>query len=813
MRGLYEWLLSLKGIEPESGAELRLELTSFPSGGLALLVVAGALAALITVFAMYRRERASLSPRQRGVLAALRGAALLLALLVVLEPNIVAVKREERPGHVILLLDRSQSMAQRDAFRRAEVQPLVDGWRAAGIADPRAATRFELARAALSADDGAVLRVLAERNRLQAYGFDAGLEPLDGDALASSLAALRPDGRATDLGAAVRAALERSRDASVAGLVVLTDGRRNRGAQAAEVARMIARRKAPRVLVLPVGDPSETQLIELVRVEAPEKVFQKDPFRIAAEVTSQGYDRVEVRASLQKVTAAGAETVASRSALVGAGNPDALIEFDSIVPTEPGVTTYRVVLEPPDGEPHVDARHQANARVEVLSEQTKVLLIAGGPSLEYRFLQIALYRDKTIDLSCWLCSADPEFPQDGNTSLATLPAGQEELEPFDVVILLDPDAAALTRPFCEQLARHISTGGAGMWWVCGEKFSLDALRDSASTRPLAELLPVEPDLMTADRRLFQFGHGFESSWPWTLTADGRTAKVTRLYDRTDENEAAWMRLPGFHLAFPVLRAKPAATTLVTMNSPLFSPGGEPSPLIASQLVGAGRVLFTGTDETYRWRSAFEKAYTQFWVRGVRFLFEGRLVAGNRRLRIRVGEERVELGQAQTLFVTARDQNFQPLAAPSLQVSLERQGGAVEMVTLDGNAEAPGEYRGVLRPTQTGYYSVSAEAPGGAKHQESFEVVPAAIEREGPVDLAELSDLAGDGDAAGGGDAGGGGLLATAADLRAAAEEIPSRRAIDTFRTPHPIWDTWLTIASILGLLSLEWWLRKRFNLL
>ena len=57
------------------------------------------------------------------------------------------------------------------------------------------------------------------------------------------------------------------------------------------------------------------------------------------------------------------------------------------------------------------------------------------------------------------------------------------------------------------------------------------------------------------------------------------------------------------------------------------------------------------------------------------------------------------------------------------------------------------------------------------------------------------------------------LLATPQELLDAIDRIPSMKATDTFRTPHAIWDTWVTIAALVSILAAEWWLRKRFNLL
>ena len=46
--------------------------------------------------------------------------------------------------------------------------------------------------------------------------------------------------------------------------------------------------------------------------------------------------------------------------------------------------------------------------------------------------------------------------------------------------------AKLTPGFCELLRKHVVENGCGLWWVCGEKHSLDALRPTASTKPLTD---------------------------------------------------------------------------------------------------------------------------------------------------------------------------------------------------------------------------------------------------------------------------------------------------------------------------------------
>ena len=148
--------------------------------------------------------------------------------------------------------------------------------------------------------------------------------------------------------------------------------------------------------------------------------------------------------------------------------------------------------------------------------------------------------------------------------------------------------------------------------------------------------------------------------------------------------------------------------------------------------------------------------------------------------------------------------MQPLVSPTYELLLEREGKELEPLKLEPVAEVPGSYQLQLRPDQLGVYRLRTLAAGGKSVEVPFQVVPAQIESEGPVDRSELAAIAA---------ANGGRLFDTPAALFAALGEIPSRSATDTYRTPHAIWDGWITVAILLIALSLEWLLRKRFNLL
>lgn len=833
MEQILRWLAAWRGIELEPGSELQFEFSNFPSGGLGMLVLMGCALAIIAIGFIYRRDGHNLTTSQRIVLGTLRGLAVLAAIALLLEPNLVTVKRETRPGHTILLVDSSQSMTHLDAWRRDNVQAMAAGWRELGIADPAGTPRIELLKALLAHQDGAIVKALAAKNQAQLYSFAGSLEqlplipppppklgadgkplPVDPNAPAPpqrlDLAQLKADGRFSNLGGALRTALDRSRTAEIAAVVIVSDGRRNAGPQGAEIARLLNQRKIPHTFVLGVGDPSETQTVAMSRFEAPEKVFQKDPFEMKTNLTSQGYDSLQVTVRLVRIDDKGQEQVVrTQQAQIGGEKPETLVEWKELTADAPGRFLYRAEIQPPDGEPISPERHSKTVAVEVLTERARVLLIAGGASHEYQILRNLLVRDKTIDVTCWLQSADPKFPQDGDEDvrIEKLPEERQQFDPYDVVVLIDPNHEKLTANFCQLLHQHIVEGGCGLWWVCGEKYSLESMRPTAVTAPIAELLPIVPDMEYAERKIIGFGVAFPRPWQYALSAegeDGIAAKVTRIVDGKDERRILWSRLPGYHFWFPVQRLKPVAVSIAEHTNPEFKREGRGMPMIAMQNVGAGRVLYTGTDETYRWRSIYEEAYNRFWVNGIRHLFEGRIHAGNSRLRLMASADKIDLGEAVELTAEVKDELLQPFVADNFEVVVEREGQAGENLQMGPVEGQPGSYQLQYRPTQLGAFRVRPVAKVGKSVEVAFQVTAAQIERQGPMDRAELAAIAA---------AVGGELFDTPIKLLAALDRIPSRSATDTFRTPHAVWDGWATVAFLLVVLSLEWLLRKRFNLL
>lgn len=825
MEQILRWLAGIGSDPLPPGENLRFEFLAIPKGGLGFALLCGFLAVTAGIYLIYRRDARRLTFRRRGLLAALRFGALLAVVLVLLEPSLVKVRKVVRPGEVLLLVDTSQSMSHRDSYVRSP--EWAEGWKAVGIADPSALPRIDLARRLL-AEDG-LLAELARKNRVRAYVFGGGIRPApeitpegEDPAREPSLRTLQlppppvldlerfeAEEGSTNLTASLRQALEGSQKTRVAAVLLISDGRRNSGGSPEEAGAHLRRRKVEKLLVVPVGDPAETWTTALREVQVPERVFQADPIQVSAIVMSQGYGAQTLTVRLSEVTADGKRVhdLHSTTVEVGGEQSSAEAKFPPVKLDKEGEHFLRVRLEPPLGEPAED-RHEKTQRVEVLSERLRVLVVAGSPSHEYRILRNQLMRDNTIDLSCWLQSADSDFPQDGNTSIKELPKSAKELDAFDVLVMMDPDPVLLDAGFIHMVAEAVSDRGTGLWWVMGEKFSLGAVRPGSPLRPLIDLLPVEPDISTAEHTQ-GLGKYYKVAHRWSLMPDGKDHRVTRLVTDPVVNEMLWSKLPGFFWAFPVLQPKPAAQVLL---KPARRTGAQSEnwPVLALQFVGAGRVIYAGTDETYRWRSVAEHAYNEHWVKGLRWLYEGKLTGGSTRYRLGVSTENLTLGQELEIFLRVLDETFQPLAAEKVKVRIVNADGQEQELELKRSPVGEGRFQGEFRPNSIGAWTVQAMAENGGGSDAvgrpvRFEVVRSELESRGPMGLAELTRLVGSGPE---------GELVRPQELRGRVEDsVASASTEETFTLPYALWDTWLTLGIVLLLLTIEWILRKRFDLL
>jgi uncharacterized membrane protein len=791
-----------------TGMRESFRLLDAPEAWVIVLLVLPACAAL--AWLVYARE--SVTPRARAVLATLRFASLLLILAVIFRPVFVSRREEIRPAEVLVLVDDSASMRRVDAYASdEETRRLLTK-----LSDRPAeeSTRLELAAAAVKKK---LLPTLAERGYVaRLHRFSDRLDPLDDPA------SLTGRGSSTHLGSAIAAAISGQRGRNVTELVVVTDGRSNGGTQPLEAARAAASAGIP-VHTLVVGDthPERNLIVEIA--EAPPSVLEGDEIEITARVLARGTQGpVRARVLLEEVDPA--QPAGSRSGGSGAlGRP---LAEEEVLVTEGGARVvlvappqtgsgpaperrFRISVPPIEDETLRDD-NSVEVGVHVAPEKIRVLYVDAYPRYEYRFLHTLLQRsDVNLSTQCFLMSATADFPQESSQELPSLRAVPTDrktlLDSYDVIILGDVNPYAISpdpsrcEEFMASVHEFVERGG-GLILIAGE---YDDPRAFAGT-PLEDLLPVVLDASA--------GAGIEGTltktWNPSLEDPANPHEVVRLVPDARVNRELWEDaggLSGFYWYCPVVRAKPGAQVL--LRHPQDSNANGRYPILVAGWFPSGRTLFVGFDETWRWQYRYGTRYHErFWRNAIRWVALSRLRSGDRRIQIDALKSRYDLDERVTLEARVLDEDYRPSERPELGANLTAPDGSSREIVLERGAARPGRCRVALDGARPGVYSASVE--GGPEHSASAEFEVAIPSRENadpspdPDTLASISTLS----------------RGRAKDLAHVDELLSEFPGHEERREPisselDDAWDHWGTLGLALFLLSLEWALRKRWELI
>ena len=477
-------------------------------------------------------------------------------------------------------------------------------------------------------------------------------------------------------------------------------------------------------------------------------------------------------------------------------------------PQQIGTFTYTASIAPQPDE-LTDRDNNASFVARVIAQKPRVLFIAGNASKEYRYLKNHLTRDMTLSVSCWLQSADAAFNQEGDASLTTLPKTEQELFGYDVILLLDPDPREFDAAWAKLLTRFVGDHGGGLAFIASNKFTTDFLM-ARELQPIADLLPVQIDReqLTVAEALSRVS---QQDWPWLVTAAGFENPVFQLDSDPERNRRIWAAMPGFYWAQPVRALKPGATALAVHSDPRRQTRQGPQPIIATQFYGPGRVLFVASDSTWRWRFGGSRAFEQFWSQTVRYLTQGRLLGGLKRLVLTTDHDEYSLGQRINVRVKVLDEGYKPVTMERFEVHVATTGRdvAAHSITLrlDPVAGSLGEFEGSLVAEQLGLCEITARLPGGTSRDAvALNAVRVTLPRLEFKDtrmneplLRQVAALTG-------------GEFLTLDRIGELPKLLPKREQLLVNEQTQDIWDTPLALCVFCGLLFTEWAIRKWKNL-
>jgi hypothetical protein len=771
-------------------------------------------AVLYAVIAIYRREMASCPWWLKNLLAALRCCTMLLLAAIFLNPSIIDVDSRTIEPTIVVARDQSASMSTGDRYDdpdAARTTAAAFGVDVVALRDQRP-TRVEIVNRLFQKNGSKFVAALEKKGSVELLDFSDQPHVVT---LAKSaelpVPLLAPTSHSTNLAAVVEAGLKTQRPAAI---VLFTDGQHTAPDDALESARHAKSRRIP-LLLVGVGDPSRPKSERVRSVLAPAQAWSGEPFEIEAVLSFQGVDPGSRRVELleEQLSDSGQPSAVKLVATDEVSTPvtgdgQATARFSRTVEA-PGRYVYRARIQNSDGNQIADNSATSDI-VNVLSRQAvRVLMIAGSPTWDYRLVQTLLSRDKTISLSCWLQSLDPGRKQDGNRPITLLPRTKAELFDYDVVLFFDPNPQGLDENWTELLSQFVSEHAGGLLFMAGPQFTTELLA-SPSTTKLSALLPVKiGDL--ANLEIESLTAANQTAWPLHLVPANADHPVLKFSPDRNENQRRWQSLPGVLWSLPAADATPAAQILAEHTNPALAIAGKARPLIIAGRYGAGNSLYLGFNGTWRWRSAGEHAefFDKFWIQAVRFLVEGRSLAGRRRGYVQTDRERYEVGQRINITARVLDAAFQPLDLPKVEATVEQPDKAQEIVPLLPVGDHSGRYEAAITAQTTGITTVRLPIPdAGTKNDElttNFLVeLPSLEASQSWLNRPLLTRLASES----------GGRYFEVNELDQLAAAVPNRvEKVEERSPPRPIWDTPAMLVALVGLLSTEWLLRKRFSLL
>lgn len=702
---------------------------------------------------------------------------------------------------------------------------VADNSRGLGIRDAgETRTRGEQLREQLG---GEWTSRLAEDFDVRRYLFDTRLQGT------RDFAELDFEGRATALGALLRALAERHQGRPLAGVLLFTDG--NATDLPAGLPDLTG---LPPVFPVVIGRRDAVRDLAVQQVGVTTSAFEDAPVTVQADVAASGFAGEAAVARL--VDPAGREV--ARQNFRGADAPVPL-RFP-FKPEKPGLSFYRLAVAPasdaaraPGDTNSTEATLANNTRVLAVERgggPYRVLYVAGRPNWEFKFLNRAVQADPQVQLVALIrvANREPKFEFRGRagetsnplfrgfgdqsreaaerydqpvlTRLNTrdelelrsgFPGTPEELFAYDAVIVDDLEAAFFTPDQAALLQRFVSHRGGGFLMLGG----MESLREGGYHRtPVGDMLPVyldrapvanapEPVRLELDRE----------GWlePWARLRDNESAERDRL-----------AAMPAFEVLNRVGGVKPGARVIATVAT-----RDGPQPGLAVQRFGRGRTGALTVGDVWRWGMQDEAARADMdkaWRQLVRWL----VTDVPRRVELTAAPVAADPNGAVRLQARARDARFEPLDTASVALVVEPVAFAgdaapatnVIILRAEPSLNEPGLYEAAYVPRLAGGYRATAVVTNTAglvegRAEAGWSTDLAAEEFRSLVpNVALLEDLARKT----------GGEIVGAARLDEFVRGLPTRAAPVTEPWSRPLWHTpWMFGAALACLLS-AWGVRR-----
>lgn len=719
-----------------------------------------------------------------------------------------------------LVLGARQAQDQSDrALGESGKPPVKDALDRLAQMDRKALVAAVLEKAAVPIEGQTVGGV-----RVVTYNIDTDLRSAD---VAARTDRDKPPGETprgdTDLATPLLKLAQRHAQDPITAVVLCSDGRHTTGPAPEDAARALAARGIA-LHTLGVGSLDAPNDICVASLEGTLSVFLDETIHLTAHIKSSGLKGRNCKLVLRQ----GEKEIQRRELTLP---EDGWLTQDfEVTADKSGPNVFRAAIEPLPGETLL-TNNSAEAVVDVANERLRVLVVDEFPRWESRYVASLLRRERRMNMTeRWLVPSELSGPR-RKALPGEKPAGpgaaSSALDEFDIVVLGDVAPDRLEDADQKRLARFVADRGGFLIVLAGSK----AMPRSYPAGPLAELLPVRQQRSASEAQLLATADA-PPRVRVKLDADGSRNEMVRVLRDPVLNEQLWSALPELQWVARPAFAKPGATTLLCTDDL------RRDAVAAVHNYGAGRVLYLGTDNTWRWRyKVADRVHAVFWSQAFRWGTSNRLAGGER---LKVGLDRRQVRPGENVEVIARPRDKHGAAAEGVTVVAELQmelplkaderglendlgagippresvvpdahGGARrQRVQLQPVPDSGGLYRGILQNLDAGIHNVlvKVESPDFEGLTESIQVLAREVSGQEGVELSRdagrLAAMA----------AAGSGQYADILEAPQLFKNLAGQGKQRTLESSYELWSSYPALLLVVLLLAAEWLLRKKMGL-
>ncbi len=755
--------------------------------------LAGSFAAVALIGLSYAKARGGSAAGWRAALSVVRLLSVAALVVCLLDPERVEEFRHYQPSCVAVMMDTSRSMA----------------WEEQG------GTRLKLAQ-------NWVKKELKPPPNFQVsyYGFNSNAFPLGNRA---DLDKLAPDGNQTAYAASLENLATMTSQDAPASVVLLSDGEDNSMKSAESIARAFGERKIP-VHTVVIGSSNEPPDIVVENVQVRRALLSQSTAKAVVKLRSSGFAGKSVPLRILKDD----KVLVERKVVLAGGTQKVEMEF---TPASSGFQTFVADVPAQPGE-RLTENNRREFGVTTMEQKLRVIYMeASGvekgvfqplylkhaledtPGIEVKTLFVEQY-GSSPSLNTKVAYVDPKngdkiyrvgHPTQG------YPRTLEELLKYQVVIFSDVSTGDFTPDQLKATERFVTEFGGGFAMVGGHtSFGAGGYQHTI----IDNLIPVgmerEADLT-------------ENTFQPRVADNAWAHPVMHISGDPDENRAIWTtKFPPLQGYNRCDRAKPGATVL--LEHPTDRTDYGPAIILATQEVGRGRTMALTTDTTYLWGEWFEtiwgekidpnqrlseancdaRYFKQFWLNSVRWLaahrfdFEADLV----------GIDVAQTYGAPNLDIPVRVRaaNRGGQETGDAEVTLHLWNDAAEVQSARAlYSEEQRCYLGIVKLPSVGKFRLQATAAfkDGKTAEDQQILIGEDVDREmadirvKPDALTAISRWSG------------GQVFSPGTnDSNAMARALSGSKPSSVEYRKSPVWDKSWCLGTIIGLLTIEWVIRR-----